>query len=47
MKLLPNELAQAFLNYLATRPAGEVLHLIGALQNLQDAPEPTPERRDP
>lgn len=35
---VPVPLAQALLDYLATRPYGEVYQLIAALQSLQPAP---------
>ena len=35
MLLIPEQLAQAILNYLATKPAGEVFTLIANLQNLE------------
>jgi hypothetical protein len=39
MLLIPRDLAQAAIQYLASRPAGEVHHLLGGLLALQEAPE--------
>lgn len=39
MLLLPKDLAQALVQYLATKPAGEVHHLLGGLLALQPAKE--------
>lgn len=43
MKLITEETITALLNYLMTRPYGEVANGVMMLQNLQNAPEPKEE----
>ena len=39
MKLISNDLVKALIEYLMTRPYGEVANAVAELSRLQDAPE--------
>lgn len=45
--LLPENIGQAVMNYLAQRPYAEVFHFVSALQALKEAPQPEEEAVKP